>query len=323
MYAIRIHQHGGPEVLVREEITLADPAPGQVLVRNTAIGVNFIDTYHRSGLYPLPLPSGIGMESAGVVEAIGAGITALKVGDRVGYGWPPVGAYASHMLIDASRLVVLPDDIEDEVAAAILLKGCTAEYLVRRSYAVTAGDWVLVHAAAGGVGLLMVQWLKALGAVVIGTIGSEAKAQLAKAHGCDHVILYRTQDIAATVRDITNGAGVDVVYDGVGKDSFAASLDSLKQRGLLVSYGNASGPVTNVDLGILAAKGSLYVTRPTIAHYYATAEDRASGTAALFDQVRTGRIKVCIDQRYALADAAQAHRDLESRQTTGSSIMLA
>jgi NADPH:quinone reductase len=323
MYAIRIRQHGGPEVLVREEISLADPGPGQVLVKNTAIGLNFIDTYHRSGLYPLPLPSGLGMESAGVVEAVGSGVTSLKAGDRVAYGWPPVGAYASHMLIGANRLVVLPHDIQDDVAAAILLKGSTAEYLVRRTYAVRSGDTVLVHAAAGGVGLLMVQWLKALGAVVIGTVGSENKASRAAQHGCDHLILYRTQDIAATVGDITNGAGVDVVYDGVGKDSFAASLNSLKPRGLLVSYGNASGPVTNVDLGILAAKGSLYVTRPTIAHYYATPEDRAAGTAALFEQVRAGNIKVCIDQRYALADAAQAHRDLESRQTTGSSIMMA
>jgi NADPH2:quinone reductase len=323
MYAIRIRQHGGPEVLVREEINLGNPGPGQVLVKNTAIGLNFIDTYHRSGLYPLPLPSGIGMESVGVVEAVGPGVTSLKPGDRVGYGWPPVGAYASHMLIDADRLIMLPDDIEDEVAAAILLKGCTTEYLLRRTYAVRVGDNVLVHAAAGGVGLLMVQWLKALGALVIGTVGSAEKAKRVAEYGCDHVILYRTQDIAQTVRDITKGAGVDVVYDGVGKDSFVASLDSLKPRGLLVSYGNASGPVKDVDIGILAAKGSLYVTRPTIAHYYATAEDRAGGTSALFEQVRAGHIKVCIDQRYALTDAAQAHRDLESRQTTGSSILMA
>jgi NADPH:quinone reductase len=320
--AIHFDRPGGPGVMALQPVTLAAPGPGEVLLRHTAIGLNFIDIYHRSGLYPLPLPSGLGLEAVGVVDAVGPDVSSVRAGDRVGYGWGPIGAYATHRLFPADRLVVLPESLPDETAAAILLKGCTAEFLVQRAYRVQAGETVLVHAAAGGVGQLLVQWLKAIGAMVIGTTGSPAKAALALDNGCDHVIDYTRENVAARVRDITGGTGVDIVYDSVGRDSFQASLDSLRPRGMMVSFGNASGPVTGVDLGILSAKGSLFLTRPTLLHYYATADERRSGTAALFAKVASGALTVRIDQRYRLADAASAHDDLAGRRTTGASILL-
>ena len=322
MKAIQISTHGGPEVLEWVELPVPQPGPGQLLLRQTAIGLNYIDTYHRTGLYPVPMPFIPGMEAVGVVEALGEGVTGFAVGDRVAYAWPPIGAYAEYRVFPAAMAVKVPEGIADDIAAGIMLKGCTVEYLVRRTFAVQPGQTVLWHAAAGGVGLLAVQWLKAIGATVIGTVGSQAKAELARAAGCDHIILYREQDVAARVREITAGKGVPVVYDSVGKDTFVASLDSLSPRGLLVSFGNASGPVTGVDLGILATKGSVYVTRPTIVHYYATPEDRAAGAGALFDMVRSGRITPRVDQRYALKDAAHAHHDLEARATTGSTVLI-
>lgn len=322
MKAIQISTHGGPEVLEWVELPVPQPDPGQLLLRQTAIGLNYIDTYHRTGLYPVPMPFIPGMEAVGVVEALGEGVTGFAVGDRVAYAWPPIGAYAEYRVFPAAMAVKVPEGIADDIAAGIMLKGCTVEYLVRRTFAVQPGQTVLWHAAAGGVGLLAVQWLKAIGATVIGTVGSQAKAELARAAGCDHIILYREQDVAARVREITDGKGVPVVYDSVGKDTFIASLDSLSPRGLLVSFGNASGPVTGVDLGILATKGSVYVTRPTIVHYYATPEDRAAGAGALFDMVRSGRITPRVDQRYALKDAAHAHHDLEARATTGSTVLI-
>jgi NADPH:quinone reductase len=322
MQAVRLDHCGGPDVMVLHPVTLAPPGPGDVLLRQTAIGLNFIDIYHRTGLYPVPLPAGLGLEAVGVVDAIGDGVTNVRVGDRVGYGWGPIGAYASHRLFPADRLVAIPDAISDEVAAAVLLKGATAECLAQRVARIQPGDTVLVHAAAGGVGLLLAQWLASMGAQVIGTAGSPAKAALARAHGCDHVIEYAHEDVAARVREITQGAGVAVVYDSVGRDTFMASLDSLRLRGLLVAFGNASGPVTGVDIGILAAKGSLYLTRPTVLHYYGTAAERTAGTAALFAKVSSGALKIRIDQRYRLADAAQAHDDLQNRRTTGASLLI-
>jgi NADPH:quinone reductase len=322
VYTIKITKHGYSSVLERVPLSLSMPAPGEVRLRHTAIGLNFIDIYHRSGLYPLPLPSGLGLEAVGVIEEIGDAVDGFKIGDRVGYGWGPIGAYASHRLFPADRLVRIPDDISDEIAAAILLKGCTAEYLVRRTFAAKAGQHILVHAAAGGVGLLLCQWLHHTGATVIGTAGSPEKIELARAHGCAHVIDSRAPDIADQVRALTGGVGVAAVYDSVGKDTFAASIDSLQPRGTLVSFGNASGPVSAFDLGLLAAKGSLFVTRPTIAHYYASAQDRHDGTAALFDLVRHGILEVRINQRYALRDAATAQDDLAARRTTGSTVLL-
>lgn len=321
-HAIRINRNGGPEVLEWTPVTLGAPGKGEVLIRHTAVGLNFIDTYHRSGLYPQPLPTGLGSEAAGVVEAVGEGVDTLQVGDRVGYCWGPVGAYATHRIIAADRLVKLPDGIDDETAAAALLKGCTTEYLVERCAAVQPGESVLVHAAAGGVGLLLVQWLKAVGATVIGTTSSDAKAELARAHGCDHVIRYDREDVAERVREITGGARVRVVIDGVGRATWEGSLDSLRPRGLMVSFGNASGPVTGVNLGILASKGSLYVTRPTMAAYYASRAEIEAGSARLFEMIRSGALKVRIDQRFPLADASEAHRALESRATTGSTLLL-
>ncbi len=319
-HAIRLHTFGGPEALSYEPVTVAAPAPDEVLVQHSAIGLNFIDTYHRSGLYPLPLPSGIGLEAAGVVEAIGRDVTGLKIGDRIGYCWGPVGAYATRRVIAANMLVKLPDTVPDETAAALLLKGCTAEYLIRRCAPVQAGDMVLVHAAAGGVGLILGQWLAALGVTAIGTASTDAKRDLARAHGYAHVLGY--EDVAKQVRDITDGKGVRVVYDGVGADTWAASLDSCGLRGTIVSFGNASGPVTGVDIGVLAAKGGLYVTRPSLFHYYGTAAERAAGSDDLFARLADGSIKARIDQRYALADAARAHADLEQRRTTGASLLL-
>lgn len=321
-HVIRIHQTGGPEVLRWEAVDVPAPAAGDVTVRHAAVGLNFIDVYHRTGLYPLPLPSGIGLEGAGVVEAVGEGVGELKVGDRVAYAGGPIGAYAEVRNIPAHRLLKLPDSIEFDTAAAMMLQGLTAAYLLRRTYRVQAGDAVLIHAAAGGVGLIATQWAKALGATVIGTVGSAAKAELAKAHGCDHVINYSTENFTQRVRDITGGEGVAVVYDGVGKDTFAGSLDSLRPMGMMVTYGNASGPVPPLDLLQLTQKGSLFVTRPTLMQYTAKREDLVAFGRDLFDIVAAGKVRIEVNQRYALADAAQAHRDLEARKTTGSTILL-
>ncbi|HJW24217.1 MAG TPA: quinone oxidoreductase [Rhodocyclaceae bacterium] len=320
-HAIRIHQIGGPEVLAWEEVDVGAPAPGEARIRHAAVGLNFIDTYHRTGLYPVPLPSGIGLEGAGVVEAVGDGVTGLQPGDRVAYAGGPLGAYAEVRNIPAHRLLKLPDGIDFDTAAAMMLQGLTAAYLLRRTYRVQAGDPILIHAAAGGVGLIACQWAKALGATVIGTVGSEAKAQLARAHGCDHVINYSSENFTARVKEIT-GEGVAVVYDGVGKDTFMGSLDSLRPLGMMVAYGNASGPVPPLDLLLLSQKGSLFVTRPTIVHYTAKRADLEALAAELFDMVTSGKVKIEVRQTYALRDVAQAHRDLEARKTTGSTILL-
>lgn len=318
-----IERPGGPEAIEWRDVELnGEPANDEVLIRQTAVGLNYIDTYHRSGLYPLPMPSGLGVEAAGVVEWVGEGVHGFGIGDRVAYFASKPGAYATHRLIGTQNVVKLPEDIDDRTAAAALLKGCTTEFLVERCARVRAGETVLVHAAAGGVGLLLVQWLKAIGARVIGTTSREDKAELARAHGCDEVILYTREAVAPRVRELTGGHGVRVAIDGVGKATFEASLDSLAPRGLLVSYGNASGPVSGVDLGILARKGSLFVTRPTLFHYYATREEVETGTSRLFELIRSGQVKVRIDQTYPLENAAQAHRDLESRATTGSTVLL-
>ncbi len=322
MKAIRFETTGGPEVLALAEIALAPPGPGFIRVRHKAVGLNFIDTYHRSGLYPVALPSGLGLEAAGLVEAVGEGVSRFKAGDRVAYCTGPIGAYAQANNVAASRVVALPAEVDFETAAAGLLKGMTAQYLLKRTYPLKAGEAVLVHAAAGGVGLILCQWAKALGGRVIGTVGSEEKAALARANGCDDVILYRTQDVAKRVRELTNGAGVSVVYDGVGQSTFMASLDSLRPRGLLASFGNASGPVTGVDLGVLAAKGSLYVTRPTLFHYTATMEELDQTAEDLFAAIAKGFVRIGIGQRYPLAEAARAHRELESRATFGASILM-
>lgn len=313
---------GGPENIQFHDIELPAPTAGQALVRHTAIGLNFIDTYHRRGIYPVNLPAQLGVEAVGVIEAVGEGVTDLVVGQRVGHFGPERGAYASHRIVDAASLIPIPDDIDDETAAAALLKGCTAESLAERCAKVEAGWPVLVHAAAGGVGLLLVQWLKALGAVVIGTVGSEEKAELARQAGADHIILYRTEDVAKKVRDFTDGAGVRVVFDGIGMATWEASLDSCGLRGLIINYGNADTPVSGVNMGMLALKGSLYNSRPMFYHYYQQPEERAAGVARLWEMLRSGQVKVTIGQRYALADAAQAHRDLEGRKTIGSTILL-
>lgn len=321
-HAIRIHATGGPEVLSWEAVAVGEPDPGEVRIRHTAVGLNYIDTYHRSGLYPLELPSGIGMEAAGVVVAVGPGVDGPRVGDRVAYASGPLGAYADERLMPADRVVRLPDGIDERTAAAALLKGLTAWYLLCRTYRVSAGETILFHAAAGGVGLIACQWAKGLGATVIGTVGSEAKAELARAHGCDHVIDYRREDVAERVRDITGGAGVPVVYDGVGRDTWAGSLDSLARFGLMVSFGNASGAVPPIAPVELSAKGSLYLTRPTVMHYTAAREDLTAGAGELFEAIEDGTVSIEVNQVYPLADAAQAHRDLEARKTTGSTILL-
>lgn len=322
VHAIRQYEAGGPETFKWEEVAVGAPGAGEVRIRQTAVGLNFIDIYQRTGLYPVPLPAILGFEAAGVVEAVGKGVGGLAEGDRVAYPAGPLGAYAEARLMPADQLAKLPEAIDDVTAAAMMLKGCTVEYLIRRSYPVRAGETVLFHAAAGGVGLIACQWLKAVGVTVIGTVGSEEKAALARAHGCDHTILYREEDVAGRVREITDGAGVPVVFDSVGASTFEASLDALSPRGMLVSFGNASGPVSGVDLGILAAKGSLFVTRPTLFHYYATPEDFAAGTGALFDVVTSGEVKIEVGQTFALKDMAEAHRALESRATTGSTVLL-
>ena len=321
-HAIRIHEHGGPEVMKWETVEVGAPGEKEVRIRHTAVGLNFIDTYHRTGLYKIPLPSVIGREAAGVVESVGAGVADLKIGDRVAYGAAPIGAYAEARLVPADRLVKIPDSVTDQQAASIMLKGMTAQYLLRRTYAVKAGDTILFHAAAGGVGLILCQWAKHLGANVIGTVGSAEKGELAKAHGCDHIINYRTEDFVARVAEITGGKKCAVVYDGVGKDTFLKSLDCIRPRGTMALFGNASGKVEPFDLGMLAAKGSLYVTRPTLDTHVATREDLVATAADLFDVVGRGIVKVEINQTYALKHAEQAHRDLEARKTTGSTVLI-
>ncbi len=318
----RITEHGGPEVITWIDVDVPPPGPGEITFRSTAVGLNFIDTYHRRGIYPVTLPTGLGLEAAGVVEAVGEGVTELSVGDRVASFGPALGAYATARNVVAASLFQIPDDISDETAAAGLLKGCTTEFLVERCAKVQAKWPVLVHAAAGGVGLLLVQWLKHVGATVIGTVSTEEKAEAAKAAGADHIILYTCEDTAKRVREMTDGAGVRVTFDGVGMATWEASLDSTGRRGLVVNYGNADAPVGGVNLGILAAKGSLYNTRPTLFDYYADPVERTAGADYVFDMFRQGIIQVTIGQTYALEDAAQAHRDLEGRRTTGSTVLL-
>jgi len=320
--AIRIHQTGGPEVMQWEDVTVGNPGPGEIRVRHAAVGLNYIDVYHRTGLYPLPLPSGIGLEGAGVVEAVGEGVTDLKAGDRVAYAAPPIGAYAEVRLFPAEKVVHLPDSIDDRTAAAMMLQGMTAQYLLRRTYRVQAGDTILFHAAAGGVGLIACQWAKHLGATVIGTVGSDAKAELARAHGCDHPIVYTRENVVERVREITGGEGVPVAYDSVGKDTFMASLDCLRPMGMLVSFGNASGAVAPFEPAILSAKGSLFLTRPTLMTYTARREDLLATAQELFEVVGRGVVKININQTYPLAEVVRAHRELEARQTTGSSVLL-
>ena len=322
MKAVRFTEPGGPEVMKLVDVDLAAPGEGEVRVRHAAVGLNFIDTYHRSGLYPLPLPSGVGLEAAGVVEEVGPGVTSLAVGDRVAYGAGPLGAYAEACNVPANRLTKVPDNVDDETAAAMMLKGMTVRYLFKATYQVQAGQTILFHAAAGGVGLIACQWAKALGLTVIGTVGSDEKAELARAHGCDHTINYGSEDVAARVRELTDGKGVPVVYDGVGKSTFEASLDSLQPRGMLVCFGNASGPVTGVDLGILTAKGSLYVTRPTLMTYVASDAELQETAGDLMDVVSSGKVGITVNQRYPLADVVKAHQDLEGRRTTGATVLL-
>lgn len=320
--AVRFHKTGGPDVLVYEDVQVGDPGPDEVRVRNTAIGFNFIDTYHRSGLYPLPLPSGIGVEACAVVEACGKEVTWVKPGDRVGYAGGTPGAYAQVRIIKGDRLVKVPDGIDDNTVAAMMLKGLTVWYLIRRTYRVEKGETVLFHAAAGGVGLIACQWLQALGVTVIGTVGTDEKAKIAKAHGCTHTIVYTRENFAERVLDITNGKKVPVVYDSVGKDTFMGSLDCLQPRGLLAVFGNGSGPVPAFDLNLLAAKGSLYVTRPTLNTYSARRADLEAGASELFEVVQSGKVGIEINQTYALKDASKAHRDAEARKTTGSTVLL-
>ena len=317
--AVRFHKTGGPEVLAYEDVDVAAPGEGQAWIRHKVIGLNFIDTYHRSGLYPLPLPSGVGLEAAGVVEAVGPGVEHVKAGDRVAYAGGPPGAYSQERVIPAEKLVKIPAGVSDEQAAAMMLKGLTVQYLIRRVYRVQKGETVLFHAAAGGVGLIACQWLKALGATVIGTVGSDEKARIAKAHGCDHTIVYTREKFPERVMEITGGRGVPVVFDSVGKDTFYGSLDCLQPRGLLAVFGNGSGPVKDVDINVLA-KGSFYVSRPTLMTYTAQRADLEAASKELFGMVKSGKVSIEINQRYALADAAQAHRDLEARKTTGSTV---
>ncbi len=319
--AIRIHSTGGPEVLHWDEVDLGAPGAGQALVRHAAIGLNFIDTYHRSGLYPLPLPAILGTEASGVVEAVGKGVRSVRVGDRVAYAGP-AGAYCEARLIAADRLVPLPDGMDDRTAAAVTLKGMTAHMLLRRTHRAKRGETILLHAAAGGLGLLVAQWAKHLGVTVIGAVGSEAKAAAARGHGCDHVVVTSRDDLVARVKEITGGRGVDVVYDSVGRDTWEASLSSLRPLGMAVFCGNASGPVPPVAPSMLAAKGSLFMTRPVLMTYVAARKDLLAAARELFEVVRSGAVKVEVNQSYPLREAAQAHRDLEGRRTTGSTVLL-
>ena len=320
--AIVVREHGGPEVLEWTSEHPGEVGPGDVLVRQTAVGLNYIDVYHRTGLYPTEPPFVPGVEAAGIVEAVGDAVVDLFPGDRVAYtGNGPVGSYRESRVLPRTRLVQLPDGIDDRTAAAIMLKGCTVEYLVRRCYPVQEGDHVLLHAAAGGVGLIASQWLKGLGAIVIGTVGSRAKAELAEANGCAHTILYREEDVTERVRALTDGHGVDVVYDSVGKDTFMASLDCLRPRGMMVSFGNASGPVDPIPPLLLSQKGSLMLTRPRLGHYYSTPRETTEGCMALFEAVRTGIVRPHIGAEYPLRDVADAHRALEARSTVGSTVL--
>jgi NADPH2:quinone reductase len=322
MKAIRFARTGGPEVLALQEFDLPPPRAGEVRVHHTAIGVNFIDTYQRSGLYPVSLPSGLGLEGAGEVEAVGDGVSDIRRGDRVAYCSGPLGAYAQANNVPADRVVKLPSGISDEIAAAALLKGMTAEYLLKRTYAVQPGQTILFHAAAGGVGQIACQWAKHLGATVIGTVGSDEKVALAKANGCTYVLNTRTEDWVKRVREITGGSGVPVAYDGIGKETFMGSLDCLVVRGMLVSFGNASGAVPAFEPGILSAKGSLYLTRPTLFHYTRTAQELQDTAHALFAVIQSGAVKISINQRFPLAEAREAHEALHSRATTGATILV-
>src|SRR5690349_6612409 len=318
--AVRYHKQGGPEVLQLDDVQVGEPGAGQVRIRHTAIGVNFVDTYQRSGLYPMQVPAVAGNEAAGVVEAVGPDVKDLKKGDRVAYTGLP-GSYCEQRLVPADRVVKIPEGITDEQAASMMLKGLTVHYLIFSTYPVKKGDTVLWHAAAGGVGLIACQWLKALGVTTIGTVGSEDKAKLARAHGAEHVVNYSTENFVEKVAAITGGKKVPVVYDSVGKSTWEGSLDCLRPRGLMVSFGNASGPVAPVNLGILSTKGSLFVTRPTLATHIATRADLVERSNALFEVVKSGKVKIETAKRYKLADAAQAHRDLEARKTTGSIVL--
>jgi NADPH2:quinone reductase len=320
-HAIRLHETGGPEKLIWEEVSVAEPGPGEVRVRNTAVGLNYIDTYHRSGLYPVQLPITPGMEGAGMVDAVGPKVKEFKKGDRVAYA-NPIGAYAEVLLRPADRLVKIPTGIDDQIAAAIMLKGMTAWYLARRTYAIRKGDTILVHAAAGGVGQILCQWAKHLGATVIGTVGSDDKVDAARKVGCKHVIVSSKENFVERVKEITRGAGVPVVYDGVGKATFLPSLDCLRPLGLMVSFGNASGPLDSFNPAILSQKGSLFLTRPTLFTYTAKREDLVEAARELFDLVKKKKLKISVNQTYPLQEAAQAHRDLGARKTTGSTVLL-
>ncbi|MFZ0488056.1 MAG: quinone oxidoreductase [Arenicellales bacterium] len=322
-HAIRIHEPGGPEQMKWEPVEVPEPKPGEALVRHTAVGLNYIDVYHRGGAYPMEeRPYGIGTEAAGVVEAVGEGVTRVSKGDRVAYVALPPGSYSERRNISAERLVRLPDGIDDKTAAAMMLKGMTAQYLLRRTYKVLPGNTILIHAAAGGVGLIVCQWAKYLCATVIGTVGSDDKAKLAKAHGCDHPIIYTRENFLERVKEITDGAGVHVVYDSVGKDTFMQSLDCLRRFGMGVLFGLTSGPVEPMDISLLGPKGSLFVTRPTLFHYTASVEDLDRTAAELFEVVQKGIVKIEINQTYPLSEAAHAHQDLETRKTTGSTVLL-
>jgi NADPH2:quinone reductase len=322
MKAIRIDQTGGPEVMKIVDVEVGKPGPGEVRLRQTAVGVNYIDTYHRSGLYRIALPSGIGSEGAGIVEELGEGVKGLKPGDRVAYGDGPIGAYAEIRNFPASRAVKIPKAISDETAAGMMLKGMTVRYLLRATYKVKRGETILLHAAAGGIGLILSQWAKALGVKMIGTVGHAAKIEVAKAHGCAHVIDSSAENVVARVKELTGGKGVPVVYDGVGQATFQTSLDCLQRRGLLVSFGNASGAVKPFDILQLAAKGSLYLTRPTLGSYIATDAEFKETAADLIEIVKSGTVKIPVNQRYALADAVKAHQDLEGRRTTGTTVLI-
>lgn len=320
-HAIRFEKTGGPEVLQWQEAPVGKPGPGQVRIRHSAVGLNYIDTYQRSGLYPMPLPSGLGSEAAGIVEEVGPGVSDIKPGDRVAYAGGPLGAYCDERVMPADRLVPVPNGISDQQAAAMMLKGMTAWYLVRRTHPVSKGETILIHAAAGGVGLIVCQWAKHLGATVIGTVGSDDKAELAKKNGCDHPINYRREDFVARVAELTQGKKLPVVYDSVGKDTFHKSLDCLAPLGLMASFGQSSGAIGPVDIGVLAGKGSLFLTRPTLNTYTASREDLLTAARELFEVVQSGAVRIAINQTYPLREAAQAHRDLQDRKTTGQSIL--
>lgn len=322
-HAIRIHAHGGPEVMQWEPVEVGDPGPGEIRLRHTAVGLNYIDVYFRTGLYPVPsLPCTLGKEGAGVVEAIGEGVTGLAVGDRVAYVTAPLGSYSEERLCPAEHAVPLPDGIDDRTAAAIMLKGMTAQYLLHQTRPVKAGETILFHAAAGGVGLLACQWAKHIGATVIGTVGSREKAELARSHGCDHPIVYTEEDFVERVRELTNGAGVPVVYDSVGRDTFMRSLDCLRPRGHMVSFGQSSGAVEPLNIGLLAQKGSLTLTRPSLFHYVSTRAELLQCAGEVFDVVGCGAVRIEIGQTFPLAEAARAHTALEQRATRGATVLL-